>query len=178
MILFLCKHLIHPWAFPRTHLHRAGTVPNRLSGLTLNWHLQCAHRADPRLGGTCSCKDTAENAYLTRQKWQYMELIPFFPSSLWFLIWLKRWVNAEGEPKGQSCPRQTGGRPALFLWVLFQIGVGFEAEVVSELVPPLAFFTDTQTHTRCPSQTSTPAGLDSDVQDVRFVLFSQGHYLL
>lgn len=76
-----------------------------------------------------------------------MELIPFFPSSLWFLIWLKRWVNAEGEPKGQSCPRQAGGRPALFLWVLFQIAVGFEAEVVSELVPPLAFFTDAHKHT-------------------------------
>lgn len=51
-------------------------------------------------------------------------------------------MNAEGEPNGQSCPRQTA---KVFFWVLFQTGVGFEGEFVSERVSPQAFFTGTQT---------------------------------
>lgn len=56
-------------------------------------------------------------------------------------------MNADGEPKGRTCPRQTAGGLEVFLWVLFQIGVCSEAEVISERVPPQAFFTDVHSHT-------------------------------
>lgn len=60
-------------------------------------------------------------------------------------------MNAEGELRGQSCPRKAAGSPEVFLSVLFQIYVCFEAEVTSEHVPPQALFTDKQadrhTHT-------------------------------
>lgn len=61
---------------------------------------------------------------------------------------------------------------------MLQIGVYFEAEVVSEHVSPQAFFADTDTntdkHTHCPSQNGTSVGLDSDVQEVTFCAIYSG----
>lgn len=60
-------------------------------------------------------------------------------------------MNAEGELRGQSCPRKAAGSLEVFLRVLFQIYVCFEAEAMSEHVPPQALFTnkqaDRKTHT-------------------------------
>lgn len=53
-------------------------------------------------------------------------------------------MNAEGELRGQSCPRKAAGSPEVFLRVLFQIYVCFEAEAMSEHVPPQALFTNKQ----------------------------------
>lgn len=100
-------------------------------------------------GKNSLCKYTIENTYLTETKKTMYGAIVFLPFIL--EMWPKRWVNAEGELQGQSCPRQTAGHPEVFLRVFFQIHVYFEAELMSECVLPCVFFTDRQKHmsTKC-----------------------------
>lgn len=151
-----------------------------MSGLILNWHLQSAHRTDPRLGRTILASTLLKvPAWIDKNDsiWTSCLSSPHlcdFKSGLrggWMLRESRRVSPVPGRQ--QEVQRFSSG-------FCFRLVFVSKQRLYQNMFPPQAFSqinTHTHRHT-CPSKNGTLAGVSYDMQEVSFVLFIQGSYML